>query len=397
VTLSRRAAWVVVIVATTTMTVSYVDRTTLAVLAPSVTHDLDIGETTYGWLLSAFSIAYLFGTPLGGWWIDRVGARRGLVLSLLAWSAIAAAHAIVPGVIALFALRLALGLAEGPSFPGAAQTVQRALDVGDRARGFGVLFTGSSIGGLLAPIAAGALFDLAGWRVAFLVTSAAGLIWIPLWVFVTGGRAARATLDAAPATAPPARPPLGHLLSQAWVIRALCGVFAAAPLVGFVQGWGAKYLALEFGVKQGAVGHFLWLPPLVFDAGAVLFGDLASRLPRAVRPMFALAMLLGASIGLLPLAHTPWQAMVFASTALAGAGGLYTLLTADLLSRISSETVSFAGGVIAGAQSLALIIMSPIVGASVRATDSYTSATITLGLWVLPGSLIWLVWRPRSR
>src|SRR5262249_30743787 len=153
-------------------------------------------------------------------------------------------------------------------------------------------------------------------------------------------------------------------------------------------GWGAKYLALTFGVKQGAVGHYLWLPPLAFDAGAVLFGDLASRAPRASCALYAIAIALGASIGLFPLAHTPWQAMAFALLALAGAGGLYTLVTADLLARISSETVSFAGGVIAGAQLLALIIMSPIVGASVRATDSYTNATITLGLWVLPGSLI---------
>jgi len=75
--ISRGNAWTVAIVATLTMTVSYIDRSTLAVLAPSVTKALDIGETEYGWLTSAFSIAYLFATPLSGWWIDRIGTRRG--------------------------------------------------------------------------------------------------------------------------------------------------------------------------------------------------------------------------------------------------------------------------------------------------------------------------------
>ncbi|MBC7978736.1 MAG: MFS transporter, partial [Myxococcales bacterium] len=60
---------------------SYVDRMTLAVLAPAVTKALDISDEAYGWLGSAFSMAYLFGTPFAGWWIDRAGARRGLVAS----------------------------------------------------------------------------------------------------------------------------------------------------------------------------------------------------------------------------------------------------------------------------------------------------------------------------
>jgi hypothetical protein len=142
--LPRRQAWTVTIIATLTMTVSYIDRQTLSVLAPAVTKALDINNETYGWLGSAFSISYLFGTPFAGWWIDRIGARRGLVASVFAWSAVAALHALVPGFGVLFGLRLLLGITEGPGFPGAVQTVQRdgataagqadaVRDLGDRA------------------------------------------------------------------------------------------------------------------------------------------------------------------------------------------------------------------------------------------------------------------------
>ena len=70
------------------------------------------------------------------------------------------------------ALRLALGLAEAPSFPGAAQTVRRILPAGEIPRGFGVLFTGSSIGAMVVPPFATLILRHAGWRAAFLVVTA---------------------------------------------------------------------------------------------------------------------------------------------------------------------------------------------------------------------------------
>src|SRR5690349_7571527 len=126
------------------MAVSYFDRSVLGVLAPTVKRELDISATAYGWLGAAFSIAYLLVSPLAGRWIDRVGARRGLVGSVLLWTGVAALHALVPGFWVLFALRIALGVAETPTFPGAAQIIQRILPPASRARGFGLLFTGSS-------------------------------------------------------------------------------------------------------------------------------------------------------------------------------------------------------------------------------------------------------------
>jgi hypothetical protein len=98
---------------------------------------------------------------------------------------------------------------------------------------------------------------------------------------------------------------------------------------------------------------------------------------------------------LLPLAATPWQSMAIIGIAMAGGGGLYTLITSDLLARMPPGSVSFAGGVLAGGQSLALIVINPLIGWSVGRLGSYDVATVGIGLWVLPGSLLWLAWRPR--
>jgi MFS transporter, ACS family, hexuronate transporter len=399
--LSRRNAWAVTLAATLTMAVSYLDRQTLANLAPSVKTDLEISEFAYGWLASAFSFAYLFATPLAGWWIDRIGARRGLVISVLAWSTVAALHAVIPSFAFLFTLRIALGLTEGPSFPGSAQTVQRVLSPEEQSRGFGVLFTGSSIGAMLAPLLSSRLYDLAGWRMAFLGTAAIGLLWVPLWMHLTSRPDVRVQLDADTTRADrAARTPWPSVMTDPVMLRALLGIAAAAPVFGYIQHWGALYLVHNFGVLQEHTGNFLWLPPLMFDAGAIVFGDLAARRRRIsdARPLvlFAVAMALAAGLCALPHAATPWQTMAIAGVALAGAGGLYTLITANLLANVARDRVSFAGGVMAGAQSLMLIILHPLIGWWVNTHHDYTMVSISVGLWVLPGSLAWMLWRVRK-
>ena len=127
--LDRRRAWIVVLVATLTMAISYADRQTLSVLAPTVTAKLHISEIQYGWLVAAFSFAYLVGAPVAGRMIDTVGARRGLFYAVLVWSVISGAHALAPGLGVLFMLRIGLGLAEAPSFPGAARSEEHTSEL----------------------------------------------------------------------------------------------------------------------------------------------------------------------------------------------------------------------------------------------------------------------------
>lgn len=396
--LGRRGAWSVAIIATLTMTVSYIDRATFGVLAPSVTDALHITEEQYGWLQSAFAFAYLVATPLAGWWIDRAGARRGLVASVLVWSTIAALHAVVPSFGVLFALRLALGLAEGPSFPGSAQTVQRVLPAAERERGFGVLFTGSSVGGMLVPPLAAFLFGIAGWRGAFLGTALVGLLWVPLWIAITGQAAVRARLDAPREVTVAPRPRFLDLARHPLMIRALLAIVAVAPIVGFLQAWGAKYLVRAFHLAQKDVGAYLWLPPLALDVGAIAFGHFASRQRRGEgvppRLLVALALALVATFAALPLADSPWSGTAVIATAMCGGGAIYTLVTADLLGRVPPSSIAFAGGILAGAQSLSHIVAGPLIGANVAATTSFDTVALVLGAWALPGTIAWLAWRP---
>src|SRR5262245_51561596 len=65
---------------------SYIDRQVLAVLSPMILADTGLTATMYANALSAFSVAYMIGNPLWGSFLDYIGLRRGLVISVTLWT-----------------------------------------------------------------------------------------------------------------------------------------------------------------------------------------------------------------------------------------------------------------------------------------------------------------------
>lgn len=401
--LPTHLAWALTLVATFTMSISYVDRQAFAILAPSFTKELGIADDVLSRLLATFSIAYLIGAPLAGRFIDAVGARRGLLGAVLAWSVVAALHALAPGVGVLFGLRIALGLAESPSFPGSAQTVNRALPPADRSRGFGILFTGSSIGAMLVAPLASRLAAAYGWRTAFVLTAVIGLCWVPVWLGLSFHPACRAVLDrrdeVGHAAAP--RPGIAELLRHRDVQRAILLVLATAPGIAFVLNLAPTFLAKHHGLDQKAIGNYLWFPPIMFDVGAVLFGDLSARARRrrggALAPdrgLIAVGALLASTLAAMPLCPTPISAVAVAGVALLGGGGVYALLTADMMARVPPAAVASAGGITAAAQSITHIVGLPLVGHAATSLGGYDVPVMVLGAWVIPATLLWLRIRP---
>ena len=65
--------------------ISYIDRSTLAVLIPSILRDTGMTVTQYGWIVSGFSFGYMAGNPVWGIVLDRVGLRTGMLLAVSLW------------------------------------------------------------------------------------------------------------------------------------------------------------------------------------------------------------------------------------------------------------------------------------------------------------------------
>ncbi|MEO6419467.1 MAG: MFS transporter, partial [Polyangiaceae bacterium] len=272
---------------------------------------------------------------------------------------------------------------------------------GDRSAGVGLLFTGSSVGAMIAAPTAIALNKHFGWRFAFVGTALVGLLWIPCWLLATRG--AKGVLAPHPRENVKthffreAATTLSELGRQGAVIRALILVVASAPGIMFVLNWFPQYLADAHAVVQNDIGKYAWCPPLFFDLGAVGFGVAASRRERkglsgAHSDLVAFAAMLAATLACLSLAQDAVEATIVASASMAGGGALFALLTGDMLSRIDPARVSRAGGLTAAAQSLAYVIASPIVGTVVDSTHTYDRVLLGLGAIVVPGAAAWIAW-----
>jgi ACS family hexuronate transporter-like MFS transporter len=322
------------------------------------------------------------------------------------WSLVAAAHALAPGFGVLVALRVLLGIAEAPSFPGAAQCVRRVLPRSDRSAAFGLVFTGSSFGAAVAGPLAVWLDVRFGWQGAFVGTALLGALWIPLWISVTAissVRASLATPDEDPGAGKGSVSPVS-LLADPAVLRATVLVFASAPVIMFALIWLPQYLELARGVPKASVGRYIWLPSVMADAGMVGFG-LAASLREARRGpewrshtgLVAAAALVCVTLAFVPKTSTAGTAALLVGLASAGAGGLYTLNIGDMVARIHPSKVATATGITAGAQSLVYVVLNPLIGAWIDRTHSFDGVLVLLGVVAIPGAVAWAAWPLRRR
>ena len=108
--------------------------------------------------------------------------------------------------------------------------------------------------------------------------------------------------------------------------------------------------------------------------------------------LFAMAAVLASTLVFAPMARSAGGAMVFFGAAACGGGGIYVLVTADMLRRVPVGRTSAAGGMTAGAQSLAHIVASPLVGMAIDRTHGYGVVLVALGLFVVPTSFAFVLW-----
>ena len=162
-------------------TVNYLDRQVIGILAPILKSDLGIGESEYGYIVSAFQIAYAIGMILAGRIIDKLGTKIGYALAFIGWSIAAIAHALAKGAVGFGIARAFLGLTEAGNFPAANKTLAEWFPKRERAFAFGILNSGTNVGAIIAPLIVPWLAVNWGWQMAFILTGSIGLIWLVFW------------------------------------------------------------------------------------------------------------------------------------------------------------------------------------------------------------------------
>src|SRR6201997_2853004 len=161
--------------------INYIDRQTLALLAPYLKQDYHWTNTDYANLLISFRIAYAIGQTVCGRLIDRVGTRRGLSISVLCYSLVSMATSLARGFYSFAAFRFLLGAGESANWPGATKAVSEWFPKRERGLAAALFDSGSSIGGAIAAWLIFWIYFRWGWRPAFAIPGTLGFLWLIVW------------------------------------------------------------------------------------------------------------------------------------------------------------------------------------------------------------------------
>ena len=159
----------------------YVDRVCISAAKDAITADLQLSDTQFGWVLSAFALGYaLMQTPAGAL-ADRFGPRAVLTGVVAFWSLFTGLTAAAIGFVSLLVCRFLFGAGEAGAFPGCARSFHSWLPVGERGLAQGINFSGSRLGAAFALPVVAALVQEIGWRTSFVVLAAIGFVWAIAW------------------------------------------------------------------------------------------------------------------------------------------------------------------------------------------------------------------------
>jgi ACS family hexuronate transporter-like MFS transporter len=363
VTSSAAARWGAVSVFALASAWNYLDRLTLSAAAPRIRAEFHLTNTDFGWLLSAFALAYAVASPAVGWFLDRLGLETGIVCAVALWSVSTALCGWTRTFGQLVGARVFLGIWESAGIPAAGKLNAIYLEPKDRAIGAAVTQVGLSIGGIAAPLL---VASFTGWRSPFFICSALGLGWIPVWIAVRRGVRPWAVV------APQSRvDPFGLLRDRRLIALVVANVLWMG-IYTLWSNWTTLYLVQSWKLSVSQAASYAWFPPLASTLGGFAGGWISQRAIRRGVPNVR-ARVLGCFISaigclvtvLTPLTPSPlWATLAIAASyfwATAGSVNLYTIP----LDIWGGERAGTAISALVFAYGLLQTAISPVIGSLV--------------------------------
>lgn len=397
--------------------INYIDRQTLSVLGPYLKQEFRWKNEDFALIVISFRVAYTIGQSLMGWLLDRIGARRGLSLTVAWYSLVAMATSLAGGLHSFCGFRFLLGLGESANWPGATKAVAEWFPKKERGWAVALFDSGSSIGGVVAPLLVIWLYLRFGWRPAFVLVGTLGIFWILLWRWLYESPEKHPRLsqpekeliltereEELPQGA--SSRPVGWLALLKW--PKTWGVIVARsfsdPVWYFIADWFFIYLKQDKQIDPRQSILAAWIPFLGADLGNFAGGGISSWLIRRgwrVDRARKIVILVG-GIGVTLLIPTIFTSNLFAVSALfamatfsyAAYSTMALVLPSDLFPRNVVATVSGMSGTGAG---LCTILATYLIG---QVADRYSFAPVLIAASLIPliGAFISLaLLRPEKR
>jgi ACS family hexuronate transporter-like MFS transporter len=384
--------------------INYIDRQTFSLLAPYLKPQYHWSNTDYADIVIAFRVAYSIGQTVFGRLMDRIGTRRGLTITVAAYSLVSMLTPLARGFYSFSFFRFLLGAGESANWPAATKAVSEWFPKHERGLATALFDSGSSIGGAAAPFIVFSIYFRWGWRPAFIVPGVLGLLWLILW------RRLYYPPESHPLLSESERQMLaadqGEFAGDAgpqpryWDVLKLpqtWGIIVARaftdPVWYFVTDWFPIYLVAKgIDLRNGLIA--VWVPFIAADLGNFFGGGLSGYLIKrgwSLGPARKAVVVFG-GFGVLLLIPTIFTTnlylitllFAFATFSYASFSTIANVLPADLYANRSVATVSGLSGTGSGIGTIVAFLIVGHFSDARQAMATHAFDPIIIGAGIVP-------------
>ena len=275
--------------------VNYIDRSVLFAVQPLVQQEFHQSDRVFGFLTSAFFIAYMLFAPVAGFLGDRYARRMIIVIGIAVWSGATLLTAITYDFSTLMIRHAIVGIGEASYATIAPALIADLFPEHKRGRMLAIFYlaipTGTAVGYMLG----GYLGNLYGWRTPFYVAAAPGFLLAALMAMVP--EPARGASDHLAATAE--RDTILGLFQNRAFWTASLGMAMMTFALGGMQVWMPTFLSRMRGIPL-ARANLIFGATVAFNGivATMTGGWLGDRLLRRTHKAYYLVSAGGMAIAL---------------------------------------------------------------------------------------------------
>jgi MFS family permease len=248
------------------MFVNFAAKIVIGVTAPQLMHDMGITPSQYGYLASAFFIAFVASTIPVGLISDHISNKLLLGIMAAIWAVTQLPMVVPTSFGVLLASRVLLGAAEGPTTMSAQQAVYKWFPDQERTLPASVMNQlGSSSGIFVAAPLLTWITQTYSWHLAFASLAALGAIWCLLWAVF--GKEGPIDARKGQVTATHSLSFYLPILRKRTFIGAVCCGFVSYWGITLLTTWGITYFVKSLGYAPSTAA---WIISLAAGWGAII-------------------------------------------------------------------------------------------------------------------------------
>lgn len=354
----------------------FFDRNALNYLISFVQADLNLSNMQIGLLASATALSWAISGLVVAAISDIYGGRKALLVgATILFSLCSVLSGFAASFAVLLAIRLLMGLAEGPVLPISQALVARESSPNRRGLNMGFInnFGSNFLGVLIAPLVLVAVAEALGWRAAFWLAGIPGLVL----AFVIA-RKVRDPVEDKSVAEVQARPKITAMIRvrNIW----LCMIISCFMLAWTLLGWAflPLYLVNVRGFSPGTMSVLMAVLGASATVCSILVPGLSDRIGR--KPVMILFSLLGAlcPLSILYFEGSAWPLAMLMFIGWSASGTLPLFMAALPSESVSPRHVGTALGLIMGGGEIVGGCLAP-VAAGWMADSHGLSAPLLIG------------------